>query len=97
MNTFDSNGVRIVYDDVGEGYPIVLLHGFAADSRLNWKLTGWYKRLEYAGYRVIAPDNRGHGRSDQPVGAEAYNARLIAGDIIGLMDHLGIEKADLFG
>lgn len=97
MNTFDSNGVRIVYDDVGEGYPIVLLHGFAADSRMNWKLTGWYKRLEYAGYRVIAPDNRGHGRSDKPVGAEAYDAGLIAGDIIGLMDHLGIEKADLFG
>ena len=66
MNQFNSNGVKIVYDDVGKGYPIVLLHGFAADSRLNWRLTGWYKRLEYAGYRIIAPDNRGH-KSDRRV------------------------------
>lgn len=97
MKTFDSNGVRIAYDDVGEGYPIILLHGFAADSRLNWKVTGWYKRLQYAGYRVVAPDCRGHGRSDKPTDPAAYAPELIAADVTGLMDHLGIEKADLFG
>ncbi len=97
MATFDSDGVSIVYDDQGDGYPVILLHGFAADSRLNWKVTGWYKRLQYAGYRIIAPDNRGHGRSDKPTDPEEYKPEIVAADVIGLMDHLGIEKADLFG
>lgn len=97
MATYDSNGVKIVYDDIGEGYPIILLHGFAADSRLNWKITGWYKLLQDAGYRVIAPDNRGHGRSDKPTDPEAYKPEVVASDVIGLMDHLGIEQADMFG
>jgi len=61
---FKSQGVRIAYDDVGNGAPIVLLHGFSASRRLNWKLPGWYDTLNAAGYRVIAFDARGHGQSD---------------------------------
>jgi pimeloyl-ACP methyl ester carboxylesterase len=97
MNTFESQGFQIAYDDIGDGDPIILLHGFAADRRTNWRLTGWYKLLLNAGYRVIAPDARGHGRSDKPTDPKDFSPAGIAGDVIRLMDHLDIDKADLFG
>lgn len=97
MATFKAEGFKIAYDDEGEGDPIMLLHGFAADRTTNWRLTGWYKLLQDAGFRVIAADARGHGRSDKPTDPEAYDPAGIAGDAIRLMDHLGIERADFLG
>jgi len=94
---FESQGLRIAYDDLGEGEPIILLHGFAADRRLNWRVTGWYDLLVAAGFRVIAADARGHGQSARPTEPEAYRPEGIAGDTLRLMDHLGIRKANLFG
>ncbi len=94
---FDAEGLRIAYDDVGEGEPILLLHGFAADRRLNWKATGWYALLAAAGYRVIAADARGHGQSDKPSDPAAYRPEGIARDTIRLMDHLKIRRAQLLG
>lgn len=92
MNSFDSQGFQIAYDDDGEGDPIILLHGFAADRRSNWHLTGWTRLLRNAGFRVIAPDARGHGRSDKPTDPKDYAPAGIAGDVIRLMDHLEIES-----
>ena len=97
MPSFDSDGYKITYDDIGDGDPIILLHGFAADKSSNWRLTGWYKLLGNAGYRVIAPDARGHGKSDKPTEPEAYAPEGIAGDVVRLMDHLDIDHADVFG
>ncbi len=97
MHTYESDGLHLAYDDDGDGYPIILLHGFAADRRNNWKLTGWTRTLTRAGYRVIAPDARGHGRSDKPTDPSAYGPKKMAGDVIDLMDHLGIREAALFG
>lgn len=97
MNSFEFDGLRIAYDDVGAGEPIVLLHGFAADRRLNWRVTGWYDVLTHAGFRVIAPDARGHGASDKPSEPDAYRPEGIAGDVVRLLDHLGIRQATLFG
>jgi len=97
VNSFDSNGINIAYDDIGEGDPILLVHGFAASRVTNWKLAGWYDRLEKAGRRVIALDCRGHGESDKPHDAAAYGAENMGGDVIRLMDHLSIERADLMG
>ncbi len=97
MNYFESQGFRIAYDDDGDGYPIILLHGFAADRRNNWKLTGWTRALTNAGYRVIAPDARGHGRSDKPTDPADYAPEGIAGDVLRLMDYLDIKEAALFG
>lgn len=94
---FKADGVRIAYDDVGEGPPIVLLHGFSASRRLNWQLPGWYDALSAAGYRVIAFDARGHGQSDKPADVESYRPEGIAGDALRLMDHLGLRKASLLG
>jgi pimeloyl-ACP methyl ester carboxylesterase len=94
---FESKGFRIAYDDLGQGEPILLLHGFAADRRLNWRTTGWYDLLTGAGYRVIAADARGHGQSEKPTDPAAYRPEGIAGDTIRLMNHLKIRKAHVLG
>jgi len=94
---FEAEGLRLAYDDVGAGEPIVLLHGFSADRRLNWRLPGWYDLLSGAGYRVLAFDARGHGQSAKPSDIEAYRPEGIAGDAVRLLDHLGLRKACLLG
>jgi pimeloyl-ACP methyl ester carboxylesterase len=94
---FPSNQFRIAFDDLGQGEPILLLHGFGADRRLNWRATGWYDLLVKAGYRVIAADARGHGQSDKPTDPAHYKPAGIAGDTIRLMNHLKLRKAHLFG
>lgn len=96
MATFDSGGVTIRYEAWGEGPPIVLVHGFASDLRGNWVATRWVDELS-AFRRVIALDNRGHGQSGKPHDPAAYGTPTMAGDVIRLMDHLGVETADLMG
>lgn len=94
---FDSGGVAIAYDDVGDGPPIVLVHGFASDRRRNWKEPGWYRTLAGAGRRVIGIDCRGHGESGKPGDPDAYPTGEMAADVVRLLDHLSIERADLMG
>jgi pimeloyl-ACP methyl ester carboxylesterase len=96
---FDSDGVRIAYRADGESRrpPIVLVHGFAASIRDNWQQMGWIRKLEDDGRRVVALDCRGHGDSDKPHDPEAYGGLHMALDVIRLLDHLGIERADLMG
>ena len=60
-------------------------------------MTGWTRTLRRAGYRVIAPDARGHGRSDKPTDREDYAPEMMGGDVLRLMDHLDIGEAALFG
>ncbi|MDI6858556.1 MAG: alpha/beta hydrolase [Dehalococcoidia bacterium] len=97
MPFFDSNGVKIHYEVAGEGPPIMLVHGFASSLNGNWVITGWVKRLVDAGRKTIALDCRGHGESDKPHEPGAYSGESMSGDVVNLMDHLAIEKADLFG
>jgi pimeloyl-ACP methyl ester carboxylesterase len=93
---FDSDGVKIHYETFGEGYPIILVHGFTANLKVNWLGPNWVDALQPI-RRVVALDCRGHGESDKPHDPEAYGNEIMAGDVLRLMDHLGIEKADLFG
>jgi len=95
--TFDSDGVTIHYEVFGAGSPIMLVHGFASSLQDNWVLTGWTKRLVSAGRRVVALDCRGHGESAKPYDPAAYAGETMAADVIGLMDHVGIPRADLMG
>lgn len=97
MPSFDSAGVRIHYTDEGSGPPVVLVHGFAADAERNWRAPGVIAALLGAGRRVIAFDARGHGQSDKPHDPELYARDAMAGDVLRLMDHLGIARADLAG
>ncbi len=95
--TFESEGVKIAYNDKGEGQPILLIHGFASNMFTNWEITGWNKVLLKAGYRVICIDNRGHGFSEKLYGDDDYGAPLMAEDAVRLLDHLKIEKAHVMG
>jgi pimeloyl-ACP methyl ester carboxylesterase len=94
--SFDSDGVKIHYETFGEGYPIILVHGFTANLDVNWLGPNWVETLKPI-RRVVTLDCRGHGESDKPHDPEAYGNEIMAGDVLRLMDHLGIEKADLFG
>jgi pimeloyl-ACP methyl ester carboxylesterase len=106
MKFFDHAGVSIAYIDVGstaEGglkedqTPILLIHGFASTHAVNWLNTMWIKTLTHSGRRVIAFDNRGHGESGKLYNASDYATALMAGDAAALLDHLGIERADIMG
>ncbi|HEX9881763.1 MAG TPA: alpha/beta hydrolase [Hyphomicrobium sp.] len=97
MRTFDSDGVEIAFIDEGDGDPVLLIHGFASNVATNWVDPGWVKTLTQAGHRVIAYDNRGHGRSAKLYGIEDYGAPLMAEDARRLLDHLKIDRADVMG
>ncbi|MBX7258309.1 MAG: alpha/beta hydrolase [Candidatus Hydrogenedentes bacterium] len=92
---FDSNGVRIYYIEEGKGEPVILVHGFAANADLNWRMPKIIEDLS-KDYRVIALDNRGHGLSDKPHEAGKYGLEMVE-DVVRLMDHLKIEKAHVVG
>ena len=97
MQTFSSNGIEIAYLDEGSGEPVLLIHGFASNIAANWIDTGWIKTLTDAGYRAIAYDNRGHGRSAKLYNLEDYGAPIMAEDARRLLDHLGIERVHVMG
>lgn len=97
MQTFQSDGVEIAYLDEGEGPPVLLVHGFASNVATNWINTGWVTTLTKAGHRVIALDNRGHGRSEKLYDPAQYGAPIMAEDCRRLLDHLAIERADIMG
>jgi pimeloyl-ACP methyl ester carboxylesterase len=75
----------------------VLVHGFASSKHVNWVYPSWVSELKRNGRRVIALDNRGHGESSKLYDPEAYHIPTMAGDVIALIDHLGIERADFMG
>ena len=96
---FDSNGVRLHYEVHGpeRGAPIVVVHGFASDYRLNWVGTRWQEALTSSGFRVIGLDCRGHGHSDKPHETSAYAIETMASDVMRLLDHVEVETAAYLG
>lgn len=101
MSTFRSgDGVEIFYelwDNPSDQPPVLLHHGFIADGRTNWVLPGVVAALTAAGRRVVAIDARGHGRSGKPHDPALYGESRMAGDVIALLDLLGITEVDLVG
>lgn len=102
MQIFNNDGFEIAFVDQqpvsdGSGEPVLLIHGFASSHLVNWVAPGWVKTLTEAGYRAIALDNRGHGRSTKSYNPAAYTPAEMAEDAAALLDHLGIEKAHIFG
>jgi pimeloyl-ACP methyl ester carboxylesterase len=96
---FDSDGIRLHYELHGPetGAPVVLVHGFASDYRLNWVGTRWQETLTHAGYRVVGLDCRGHGKSDKPHDPSAYALGLMAADVNRLLTHLKLRIAHYVG
>jgi len=97
MPRFAHDDVEIAFLDEGEGEPIVLVHGFASNKEVNWVHTGWVAALTRAGRRVIALDNRGHGRSTKLYDPAAYHSTAMAEDVRALLDHLALSCADVMG
>lgn len=101
MTTFSSDGVEIAYIDAqpadAKETPVLLIHGFASNVSTNWVDTGWVGELTRAGYRVVAFDNRGHGKSEKLYELEDYGAPLMAEDARRLLDHLGLQRAHVIG
>ena len=97
MQSFLSDGVEIAFLDEGAGAPVLLIHGFASNTVVNWVDTGWVRFLTSNGFRVISIDNRGHGRSQKLYRVEDYGAPQMAEDARRLLDHLGIPRADVMG
>lgn len=96
---FDSDGVRIHYEVHGpeQGRPLVVVHGFASDYRLNWVGTRWQEALTSAGFRIHGMDCRGHGHSDKPHDEDSYAIGIMANDVIRLMNHVGLASAGYLG
>ena len=97
MPNFHNGEVEIAYLDEGEGEPILLVHGFASSKNVNWVYPTWVSELRKGGRRVIALDNRGHGDSEKLYDPAQYSIPMMAGDVVALMDHLGIARADVMG
>jgi epoxide hydrolase A/B len=87
-----TNGIQMHIAEQGDGPLVVLLHGFP-ETWYSWRHQ--FAVLAAAGYRVIAPDQRGYGRTDRPVAVEQYSQLHLVGDVIGLLDALGEEQAVL--
>ena len=92
---FESNGVKLFYQDEGSGEPVVLLHGFTINGRINWDLPGITRALS-RDHRVLTLDARGHGRSEKPHDPAKYGIEMVE-DVVRLLDHLKIEKAHIVG
>jgi len=92
--TIEANGLTHFVVDQGAGPAVVLLHGFP-DSADEWRFQ--VPALVEAGFRVIAPDLRGFGRSDKPVGVDNYVIFNAVADVGGIMSELGVERASVVG
>ncbi|MEV0464678.1 alpha/beta fold hydrolase [Nocardia tengchongensis] len=92
--TIDTGEVRMHVADQGEGFPVVFCHGFPH----TWYM--WHHQLDAvaaAGYRALAPDLRGYGRTEAPADPEAYTNAAVIGDLLALLDDIGAERAVFVG
>jgi len=92
-----SDGVSLVWHELGEGRPVVLLHGLFSNADMNWIRFGHAAAIAACGFRVVMPDLRAHGRSDAPHDPAAYPPDVLARDNLELIAHLGLEDYDLGG
>ena len=90
------NGIELAYYESGPrtGVPLILCHGFP-ELAFSWRHQ--IKALSAAGRWVIAPDQRGYGLSSRPAAVDAYDMEHLTGDLVGLLDHLGVAKAIFCG
>ncbi|MFB9683298.1 alpha/beta fold hydrolase [Amycolatopsis plumensis] len=101
MPTFASfDGLRLhytVWEGDGAHRPVLLQHGFAADTNANWISTGVVAALRSAGFTVVSLDARGHGRSEKPHDESRYTSDTMAQDVSALLDELGLDEVSMVG
>jgi pimeloyl-ACP methyl ester carboxylesterase len=91
------DGAELAYREVGEGRPLVLIHGYFSTATVNWVRYGHVSTIAARGYRVIMPDLRGHGDSAKPHEAAAYPPDVLTDDGFALIEQLGLTDYDLGG
>ena len=91
------DGSKIAYRELGEGRPVVLLHGYFSDALTNWVRFGHAAAIAARGLRVIMPDLRAHGSSAKPHDVASYPPDVLADDGMALIDHLELDDYDLGG
>jgi len=89
-----TNGIRMAVYEQGCGVPVVFCHGFP-ELAFSWRFQ--LPALAAAGFRAIAPDQRGYGKTDKPAAVEDYDIKHLTDDLIGLLDALELEKAVFCG
>jgi haloacetate dehalogenase len=91
--TAQVNGIDVAYDVIGDGPPVLLLHGFP-QSRAMWRHIAPVLAKDFS---VVMADLRGYGQSSKPEGVAAYSFREMAADQVALMQHLGFERFHAVG
>jgi pimeloyl-ACP methyl ester carboxylesterase len=91
------DGADLVWREMGEGRPVLLLHGYFSDAVTNWIRYGHAAAIAAKGFRVIMPDLRAHGSSAKPHDAASYPPDVLAKDGLALIAHLGLTDYDLGG
>ena len=92
-----SDGVELAFHELGEGRPVLLLHGLFSDAQMNWIKFGHADRIAASGFRVIMPDLRAHGASGKPHDPANYTSDILVRDLRELIANLGLEQFDLGG
>jgi len=91
----DNEGLKIHYETIGNGPPLIMVPGLAA-SNIVWKLNGYQDELKDS-FTLIPTEPRGFGKSSKPYHPESYDYKHIAADIVSVLDDLGLEKAHYLG
>src|ERR1700760_2022677 len=91
------DGVQLAFREMGEGRPLVLIHGFFSTATVNWVRYGHAAKIAALGYRVVMPDLRGHGDSAKPHDPAAYPPDVLADDGFALVEALGLTGYALGG
>lgn len=91
------DGTRLAYYEMGEGPVVVLFHGLFSNAWTNWVRYGHAARIVAAGFRLVMPDLRGHGRSGAPHDPAAWGPDILAADGEALIAHLGLQDYLLGG
>jgi pimeloyl-ACP methyl ester carboxylesterase len=92
-----SDGIRLAYHELGDGRPVILLHGLFSDAYVNWIKFGHAERIASDGFQVIMPDLRAHGQSGKPHGEQFYPRGILARDLRELIAYLALTEFDLGG
>jgi len=90
----ETNGIRMAVYEQGEGKPVIFVHGFP-ELAFSWRFQ--LPAIAAAGFRAIAPDQRGYGKTDAPPDVEDYRIQELIGDLCGLLDALELERATFVG
>src|SRR6202012_5436683 len=91
------DGPKLAYRELGQGRPVVLIHGYFSNAVTNWIRYGHAAAVAERGFRVVMPDLRGHGDSAKPQDAAAYPPDVLADDGFALIETLGLTGYALGG